>query len=215
MDSISSPGQRRCSAEIAAGPRGWAERPMPPVLPSLPAAAPRRVCQASPIRCVPAIRLIAQTSFPRAAEPVRGRVLIPHTGDNPPGHGCSGSNAGPVPVGRDSRCSAGHPDCAQGWHPPGSCGEPRAFPASLGEITREKWGGKLLMSRGWQRLGGQGRGWGLERVCSCPLCCVSRGRGSHSTPQDPCLSPRRDLKNNLISTVQPGAFLGLPELKRL
>uniref|UniRef100_A0A8C6ZIG6 Ig-like domain-containing protein n=1 Tax=Nothoprocta perdicaria TaxID=30464 RepID=A0A8C6ZIG6_NOTPE len=26
---------------------------------------------------------------------------------------------------------------------------------------------------------------------------------------------RRDLKNNLISTVQPGAFLGLPELKRL
>ncbi|XP_030920351.1 LOW QUALITY PROTEIN: adhesion G protein-coupled receptor A2, partial [Geospiza fortis] len=30
-----------------------------------------------------------------------------------------------------------------------------------------------------------------------------------------CLSPHRDLKNNLISTVQPGAFLGLPELKRL
>lgn len=30
-----------------------------------------------------------------------------------------------------------------------------------------------------------------------------------------CPSPRRDLKNNLISTVQPGAFLGLPELKRL
>lgn len=29
------------------------------------------------------------------------------------------------------------------------------------------------------------------------------------------VSVHRDLKNNLISTVQPGAFLGLPELKRL
>lgn len=56
---------------------------------------------------------------------------------------------------------------------------------------------------------------GVARLCSCPLCCVSWGWGSHSAPQDPCLSPRRDLKNNLISTVQPGAFLGLPELKRL
>lgn len=64
-------------------------------------------------------------------------------------------------------------------------------------------------------MGGQGRGWGWNGCVRAP-CAASPGDGApHSTPQDPCLSPRRDLKSNLISTVQPGAFLGLPELKRL
>lgn len=56
-------------------------------------------------------------------------------------------------------------------------------------------------------------GW---KGCARAPGAVAPGDGApRSTPPELCLSPRRDLKNNLISTVQPGAFLGLPELKRL
>lgn len=146
------------------GFQGWAERPMAPALPSLPPAAPQGVPGEPLIRCAPAIKLIAQTSFPRAAEPVRGRVLIPHTGDNRPGHGCSGSNAGPVPAA--SASVQGHPvlcrdtqSVPRGWHHPRSSEELRAFPASLAEITREKWDGKLLM----RPSQGAGSAWGAKK----------------------------------------------------
>lgn len=159
---------------------------MAPALSSLPPAFPQGVPGQPLIRCAPAIKLIAQTSFPKAAEPFRGRVLIPHTGDNPPGQGCSGSNAGPVPAA--SASVQGHPvlcrdtrSVPRGWHPPGSSGEPRAFPASLAEITREKWDGKLLMrpSQGVGSAWGPRKGLGVERVCSCPLCW------RRSSPQHP------------------------------
>lgn len=48
-----------------------------------------------------------------------------------------------------------------------------------------------------------------------PLRWSPPDRAPCSTPRALRLSPRRDLKNNLISTVQPGAFLGLPQLKHL
>lgn len=185
---------------------------------------PRAAVPGEPlIRCVPAIRLIAQTSFPRAAEPIRGRVLIPQqeiTGRDTAVPEAMRGHCQPVGTLGAPQGTWGVP---RGWQPPGSSGEPRAFPASLGEIMREKWDGKLLMrpSQGVGSTWGGARkevGLGVEWVCLWPLppCAVSPGDGApHSAPQDLCLSPHSDLKNNLISTVQPGAFLGLPELKRL
>lgn len=93
------------------------------------------VCRTSPVRCAPTIRLIAQTSFPRAAEPVRGRVLIPHTGDNPAGHGWSGSSGCQQPVPAASSSVQGHPVLRRaprvcpGAGIPRSSGEPSLHPS--------------------------------------------------------------------------------------
>lgn len=62
----------------------------------------------------------------------------------------------------------------------------------------------------------------IGKLCAfpAPFAEITRGKRDvkllmrllHTTRS---VSVHRDLKNNLISTVQPGAFLGLPELKRL
>lgn len=162
---------------------------------------PRAAVPGEPlIRCVPAIRLIAQTSFPRAAEPIRGRVLIPQqeiTGRDTAVPEAMRGHCQPVGTLGAPQGTRGVP---RGWQPPGSSGEPRAFPASLGEIMREKWDGKLLMRPsqgvgstwgGGKEGGGAGGGMGVL-VASAPLCCVSWGWGSpQRTPRSVSVSPQR------------------------
>uniref|UniRef100_A0A8B9P248 Adhesion G protein-coupled receptor A2 n=1 Tax=Apteryx owenii TaxID=8824 RepID=A0A8B9P248_APTOW len=84
---------------------------------------------------------------------------------------------------------------------------------------------KGCAARGQVRPGDTAGGSGPAPACSpaVPQLLGMRrktffaGTGLPGSARSPfvCLSPCRDLKNNLISTVQPGAFLGLPELKRL
>lgn len=97
--------------------------------------------------------------------------------------------------GRAMLCSA-RLERAEGLtSPPASSGEPRAFPAPFGEITRGKWDGKLLMRRPRGVFAAPGaaeepaRGsWGLRGdegalVALSPLRGVACGRGRGRVPR--------------------------------